>query len=378
MRIGIEAQRIFRQKKHGMDIVILEILRQLQKIETPHQYFVYAQPDNDTNTLHSTDSVKVQLRGPALYPIWEQYILPKESKKDKIDLLHCTSNTAPITINVPLVVTIHDIIYLEKKVSNKGVLYQKLGGIYRRWNVPQIAKKASMIVTVSNYERNRIIERLNLPEEKVRTVYNACSKHFSNEYSPEELLAFRKQMNLPERFVLLLGNTDPKKNIPNIIRTLGLLHQRKQLDFTLVITDFKIEHLMSLLKEQNNEHLLKHIMLVGYINNQELPKIYKLARLFLYPSLRESFGIPILEAMQCGTPLITSNTSAMPEIAGEGATLIDPTQIEDIAEKIVKLLDDTTLRDRVIAYGLERVKLFSWKQTTEQMVGIYNEVLNVS
>lgn len=377
MRIGIEAQRIFRQKKHGMDIVILEILRQLQQIKTPHEYFVYAQPYKDKSTLYSTENVKVRLTGQTLYPIWEQYILPKESKKDKVDLLHCTSNTAPININVPLVVTIHDIIYLEKQVSNKGIFYQKLGGTYRRWNVPQIAQKASMIVTVSNYERNRIIERLNLPEEKVRTIYNACSSHFANEYSVGELEAFSKQMNLPERFVLLLGNTDPKKNLPNVIRTLGLLYERKQLDFTLVITDFKREHLLPLLKEQNNEHLLKHIMLVGYIINQELPKLYKLAQLFLYPSLRESFGIPILEAMQCGTPIITSNTSAMPEIAGEGAVLIDPTQIEEIAEKIVSLLSNTKMRAQVITYGLERVKLFSWKQTAEQVLGVYNEILNI-
>ncbi|RYU96856.1 glycosyltransferase family 4 protein [Emticicia agri] len=377
MRIGIEAQRIFRQKKHGMDIVILEILRQLQQIKTPHEYLVYAQSYKDTDTLRSTENVNIKLSGPTLYPIWEQYILPKAIRKDKIDLLHCTSNTAPITPTIPLVVTIHDVIYLEKKVSNNGVFYQRLGGIYRRWNVPQIAKKASMIVTVSNYERNRMIEKLNLPEEKVRTVYNACSNHFADEYSTEELNDFSKRMNLPERFVLFLGNTDPKKNLPNVIRTLALLYERKQLDFTLVITDFKEEHLLPLLKEQNNEHLLKHILLIGYVVNRELPKLYKLAQLFLYPSLRESFGIPILEAMQCGTPVITSNTSAMPEIAGAGAVLIDPTQIEDIAEKIVRLLNDADMRAKVIAYGLERVKLFSWKQTTEQMVGIYNEVLGV-
>ncbi|MBA4852669.1 glycosyltransferase family 1 protein [Emticicia sp. BO119] len=377
MRIGIEAQRIFRPKKHGMDIVILEILRQLQQIETPHEYYAYAQPYEDTNTLHSTKNVKVKFSGPTSYPVWEQYLLPRETKKDKVDLLHCTSNTAPLNINIPLVVTIHDIIYLEKRVSKNNVLYQRLGNVYRKWNVPKIAKKASMIVTVSNYERTRIIEGLNLPEERVRTVYNACSNHFSNEYSAEELEAFRKRMNLPERFVLMLGNTDPKKNLPNIIRTLGLLHERKQLDFTLVMPDFNREHLHSLIKSQNNEHLMNHIMLTGYIHNQELPKLYKLAQLFLYPSLRESFGIPILEAMQCGTPLITSNTSAMPEIAGDGAILIDPTQIEDIADKIVKVLTDTELRTKAIAYGLERVKLFSWKRTTEQMVGIYNEVLNV-
>ncbi|MFD2523951.1 glycosyltransferase family 4 protein [Emticicia soli] len=376
MRIGIEAQRIFRQKKHGMDIVILEILRQLQQMQTPHKYFVYAQPYNDTDTLRSSENIQLQLRGPALYPIWEQYLLPSASRKDKIDLLHCTSNTAPTNIDIPLVVTIHDIIYLEKQTSKAGSLYQKLGAAYRKWNVPKIADKAAMIITVSNYERERIIEKLHLPEDRVRTVYNACSEHFQAKHSEDELLAFKQKMNLPERYVLFLGNTDPKKNLPNVIRTMGLLYQRKQLDFTLVMTDYKPEDLLPLLREQNNEHLLKHIMLIGYVVNQELPKLYKLAQLFLYPSLRESFGIPILEAMQCGTPVITSNTSAMPEIAGSGAILVDPTDIEQIADKIVLLLNDTHLRNKAITYGIERVKLFSWKQTTEQVLGIYNEVLN--
>ncbi|RYE39941.1 MAG: glycosyltransferase family 1 protein, partial [Sphingobacteriales bacterium] len=345
-------------------------------IPTPHEYFVYAQPYKDTDTLHASANVQIKLKGPALYPIWEQYILPKETRKDKIDLLHCTSNTAPINSNIPLVVTIHDIIYLEKQATNQASLYQKLGGMYRKWNVPKIASKAAIIVTVSNYERNRIIEKLNLPPDRVRTIYNACSNHFQDEHSAEELLAFRKKMNLPERYVLFLGNTDPKKNLPNVIRTLGLLYQRKQLDFTLVMTDFSLEHLLPILREQNSEHLLKHIMLLGYVVNQELPKLYKLAELFLYPSLRESFGIPILEAMQCGTPVITSNTSAMPEIAGAGAILVDPTQVEQIAEKIVLLLHDRGLRKSVIAYGLDRVKLFSWKTTTKQMIEVYNDVLN--
>ncbi|WP_337042753.1 glycosyltransferase family 4 protein [Emticicia sp. 17c] len=375
MRIGIEAQRIFRKKKHGMDIVILEVLRQLQHLHTPHEYFVYAQPDADMEALQGSQHVHLEILGPKSYPVWEQNLLPKATRHNQVDLLHCTSNTAPITTKVPLVVTIHDIIYLEKWMISEGTYYQRFGNLYRRWNVPRIANKASMIITVSDYERHRIIEGLKVPADRVRTIYNACGSHFTPERNADELAAFRKKMNLPERFILFLGNTDPKKNLPNVMKALGLLHQRGKLDFTLVMPDFGKEHLMALLKSQNNEHLMTHIMLTGYIPNKELPNLYRLAELFLYPSLRESFGIPILEAMSCGTPVITSNTSAMPEVAGEGAILIDPTQPEQIAEKILTVLNDNTLRAQTIKYGIERASMFSWEKTAREVVGVYEEIL---
>lgn len=376
MRIGIEAQRIFRQKKHGMDIVILEILKQLQQNDDGNQYYVYAQPDNDTAALQSASHLNIITKGPSSYPVWEQRMLPQMAKSTDVDLLHCTSNTAPVGCRLPLVITIHDIIYLEKWMLTQGTWYQRFGSVYRRWNVPKVAKNAQMIITVSDYERKKIIEGLGLPEKRVRTVYNACGTHFTPHATEEELKAFQQKMKLPEKFVLFLGNTDPKKNLPNVMRALGLLHDRKKLDFTLVMPDFGKEHLQTLLQEQGNAHLINHIMLTGYIPNQELPNLYRLAEMFLYPSLRESFGIPILEAMACGTPLITSNTSAMPEVAGGGALFIDPTDPESIAQQIERLQIDKVLRAQTIAYGLERAKAFSWEKTAQQVVALYDEVLN--
>jgi glycosyltransferase involved in cell wall biosynthesis len=375
MRIGIEAQRIFRPKKHGMDIVILEVLRRLRAMEGSDCYFVYAQPDADMDALKEGNQIKIKLSGPASYPVWEQRHLPAMATADKVDLLHCTSNTAPVGLKIPLVVTIHDIIYLEKLMLTGGTWYQKLGNIYRRWNVPLIAKHASVVITVSEYERERIIERLKLPAERVRTVYNACGTHFTSERNTEELEAFRKKMNLPQRFVLFLGNTDPKKNLPNVMKALGILKSRGKLNFKLVMPDIGGDYLKRLLATQGNTALLEDIVLTGYIPNKELPNLYKLADIFLYPSLRESFGIPIIEAMACGTPLITSNTSAMPEIAGSGALLIDPFNPEAIAEMILQVEENSNLRQQSVTYGLKRAQFFSWQKTAEQVLEIYREVL---
>jgi len=376
MRIGIEAQRIFRPKKHGMDIVILEVLRRLRAMEGSDSYFVYAQPDADMDTLKDGNQIKVKLSGPASYPVWEQRHLPAMAIADKVDLLHCTSNTAPVGLKIPLVVTIHDIIYLEKLMLTGGTWYQRFGNIYRRWNVPRIARHASVVITVSDYERERIIDRLKLPAERVRTVYNACGTHFTSKRNTEELEAFRKKMNLPQKFVLFLGNTDPKKNLPNVMKALGILKSRGKMNYKLVMPDLGGDYLKKLLVSQGNTDLLEDIVLTGYIPNIDLPNLYKLADIFLYPSLRESFGIPIVEAMACGTPLITSNTSAMPEIAGSGALLIDPFNPEAIAEMILQVEENDNLRQQSVDYGIKRAEFFSWQKTADQVLEIYREVLN--
>lgn len=374
MKIGIEAQRIFRKKKHGMDIVILEALKQMQNISSEN-FYVYAQDDEDRPALHQSENFNLRITRPSTYPLWEQRTLPKLCKEDKIDLLHTTSNTGPISLKIPLIVTIHDIIYLEKWLLTEGSYYQRFGALYRRWNVPIIAKKAQMIITVSDYERERIISALKIPEKKVRTIYNACGSHFSPSEDKIMLNAFKKKMNLPNRYIFFLGNTDPKKNLPNVMKALAVLHKKGKLDFVLVMPDFGKDELLKLLKSQGNEFLIKNILLTGYIPNNELPNLYRLSMLFLYPSLRESFGIPILEAMACGTPVICSNTSAMPEVAGKGACYIDPEKPDEIAETILEVLENGELRKNLIDYGIKRAAMFSWKKTAAEMLDLYNEVL---
>jgi glycosyltransferase involved in cell wall biosynthesis len=375
MRIGIEAQRIMRQKKHGMDIVALETLRHLVQQEANYEFLVYTQPDQDKTALQGLNPEQIRMVGPHLYPVWEQKYLPAAGIKDKIDLLHCTSNTAPVNTKIPLVVTIHDVIYLEKWMIREGSWYQRSGNLYRRWNVPRIAGKASMIITVSNYERERIIEHLAVPPDRVRTIYNGLGDHFTPNAAPGELELFKTRINLPERYILFLGNTDPKKNLLNVMKAMAILHREGKLDFKLVMPDFGKTALSQLLKLQDLSFLLQHIHLTGYIPNVQLPNLYRLASLFLYPSLRESFGLPILEAMACGTPVITSNTSAMPEIAGKDAILVNPHQPEELAAMISKVLSSASLRQSTIAYGLKRSAQFSWKKTAMETMNVYKEVL---
>ena len=375
MRIGIEVQNMFRPKKQGMDIVSLEVLKELQQTVSKHEFFLYAQPNIDTTALKVKENMHLQLSGPASYHTWEQRLLPQAIKENDISLLHCTSNTAPISLKVPLVVTIQDITYLEKCMARQGSWYERFGHLYRRWNVPRIAKMAELVITVSDYERQRIIEGLKIAPEKVKTIYNACGKHFTPQRNETELAAFKKKLQLPDRYVLFFGNTGPKKNLPNVMRALDVLYKRGQLDFTVVMSDISIARLHYVLQAQGNEHLLNHIMVTGEVSNDELPNLYRLAELFLYPSLSESFGIPILEAMACGTPVITSNTTAMPEVAGKDALLVNPRKPEEIADMITLALNDGSIRENAIAYGIERAALFSWEKTATEVVKVYESII---
>lgn len=370
MRIGIEAQRIFRKKRHGMDIVALETIRQLQQMDTENDYFIFVRPGEDSSILQESPKFHIVPLKALSYADWEQIALPLAAKKYKLDVLHCTSNTAPFFCPVPLVVTIHDVIYMEKMNLRKGSWYQKLGFLYRRWNVPFIAKKAKAIITVSDYERTTIVNRLGLAKERVQTIYNGVSEHFHSAIDPQAVEQFRKEQQLPEQFIFFIGNTDPKKNVNNTVKGYALALQQDPLLPQLVMLDYSPESLNATLHSLNENELIPHIHLMDYVPNTQLPYLYRSSLVFLYTSLRESFGIPMLEAMRCGTPVITSNTSAMPEIAGDAAVLCDPNKPESIANAILKLSQDEGLRNRNREIGLQRAADFSWKSTAENVLHV--------
>ena len=375
MKIAIEAQRIFRCDKHGMDFVVLEVLRELQKQKDGNMYYILVAPGEDCCLEESENLKIIELHCPT-YPLWEQVALPRIVSQLKVDLSHCTSNTAPLWCNVPLVLTLHDIIYLEPRQHRSPSLYQEMGWHYRRLVVPRILKKCKKIITVSNFECTRIREALHLPKEQVTAVYNGYNTHFT----PKDILDWNViQKYIPkDNFLFFLGNTDPKKNAAHTLKAYSLYLKVSTLKRPLLIADLKEAYIDKLLQQEGITEIKEYLYYPGYIANQDLASLYNAAFAFLYPSLRESFGIPMLEAMACGTPIITSNTSAIPEVAGEGAILINPLDPQEIADAILQLENDDSFYQQQSAYGLKRVKQFSWRYTAEAYVQIYNSILNKS
>lgn len=374
MRIGIEAQRIFRKKKHGMDMVALELIKQLQIIDTQNEYFIFVNTMEDKESLQETTNFKIVYLKESSYPVWEQYHLPKAVKEYKLDVLHCTSNTAPLYTSVPLVITLHDIIYLEKWNFTQGTAYQIVGNLYRRWNVPQVVKKARHIITVSNFERGRIADYFKLPTHQLSAIYNGVGTHFKKVSNLAELERTKRTYHLPDNFIFYLGNTDPKKNVMGVLKAFSILKKRGNLDTKLLMLDIDRDYLLNIMQQINDTGLMNDIVFSGYVPNKDLPAIYSQASLFLYPSLRESFGIPLVEAMACEVPIITSNTSSMPEVALDAALLVDPNNPYEIAETIHKLQTDLSLQKQLIQKGLERATHFTWKSNAERTLEIYKKL----
>lgn len=372
MRIGIEAQRVFRQNKHGMDYVVLQEIKELQTMDTKNEYFVFVAPGED-RCLEDSKNFHIFEIGGNFYPFWEQFSLPKAVNELNLDILHCTSNTAPIRCKIPLILTLHDIIFLEPRDKNNKSLYQNMGWLYRRLVVPRILKKCKKIITVSDFEKNNIMTKLGIPEERMAMIYNGYNEWFKPVH--DILHIYQRYIDYPGYF-FFLGNTDPKKNTERTLIAYSRYLEKSIVKRKLLIADLDQEYLDGIIERNHIENIINYIVMPGYIINRDLPYIYNSAFAFLYTSLRESFGIPLLEAMASGTPVITSNTSSMPEIAGHNAILINPENPDEIAEKMLQLENDDDFYSRQEKIGLERAKIFSWRQTAEQLLAVYESVYN--
>lgn len=372
MKIAIEAQRLFRPNKHGMDFVALELIREIQKADTENEYFILVKPGNDRCLKDSSNVHIIEINCPS-FPLWEQIALPLAVKELKVDILHCTGNTAPVFCNAALVLTLHDIIYLEHHIDANHSLYQMLGWYYRKMIVPHVIPNCKKIITVSNYERLRIIDKLHTNEDQVVTIYNGVDKKF---YPHTDNLRITGKYIQDDKFIFFLGNTDPKKNVPRTLKAYSIYRKKSTDPLPLLLADLSTDELQTILSVQKIEEIAPYIVCPGYINNEDLPFIYSQAYAFLYTSLRESFGIPILECMACGTPVVTSNTSAIPEVAGKDAILCDPTDENDIADKLLKLENSTEYYESQKEYGIKQVKLFSWKNSAQKLLSIYHDISN--
>ena len=370
MRIGIEAQRVFRRNKHGMDYVVLQEIKELQQIDHKNEYFVFVAPGVD-RCLKDRENVHIIVIGESFYPVWEQITLPRAVKKYNLDILHCTSNTAPIFCKIPLVLTLHDIIFLEPRDKNNKSVYQNMGWLYRRKVVPKILERCLRIITVSNFEKQNIIDKLNIPEKRMAMIYNGYNEWFKPFRDVADI--YKSYIEKPGYF-FFLGNTDPKKNTERTLIAYSRYLEQSAIKRKLLMADLDREYLDSIIERNHIENIREQIVMPGYIVNSDLPYIYNSAFAFLYTSLRESFGIPLLEAMACGTPVITSNTSSMPEIAGNEAILINPESPEEITEQMLRLETDEDYYNTQKEIGLKRAELFSWRKTAEQLLNLYETV----
>jgi glycosyltransferase involved in cell wall biosynthesis len=246
-----------------------------------------------------------------------------------------------------------------------------MGWQYRRFVVPKILKKCKRIITVSEFELNNIITKLDIPEDKMVMIYNGYNEWFRPVEDTE--LVYQQYIEEPGYF-FFLGNTDPKKNTERTLIAYSKYLEKSDVKRKLLMADLDSSFLDDIVERNHIENIKDQIVIPGYINNADLPYIYNNAFAFLYTSLRESFGIPLLEAMACGTPVITSNTSSMPEIGGPEVLMVNPQEVNEITEKMLLLEKDHALYQKQKEIGIKRAQQFSWKYTAEQLLMVYEDV----
>lgn len=297
------------------------------------------------------------------------HALPTLCKNWRADLLHVTY-TGPFFTSCPLVVSVHDISfkhYPEFFSPRDRLLFATL--------LPLTLRRASAVITISEYSKQKILDSFPFLNGKMYVTLLAPNTLFQPVREGELLQAIRTRYGIHSRFILAVGNLQPRKNLLRLISAFATI--RRQIDLVqLVIVgkdQWQSSKIYARVKQLNVED---DVIFTGYVSDEDLMLLYNAADVYVYPSIYEGFGLPILEAMACGTPVVTSNTTSMPEVAGDAALLVDPFQEDQIVYAIQRILTESDLALSLSNKGLERVRQFSWQKTAQQTVAIYQLILN--
>jgi glycosyltransferase involved in cell wall biosynthesis len=374
MKIGIEVQRLFRKERFGIETSALELIHELHKLKTKHSIVVLTKKGTNQNLFSGCEEFQVRPVAGKIFIDFEQFFLPIAARSEKLDILHCTGNTTPIFSSVPIVQTLHDIIFMDP-IPQTDSWYQRFGNYYRRAIVPIVTKKSKAIITVSEYEKKRIVQRLDIPETKIHVIHNGINTRFQRNSDESAREYFLKKYKLPEKYILFIGNHSHRKNPERVLEAFTQYHTTKGSDsLALVTPGLSKEFVNQYLKTHNQLHIQGNCYSPGYIESNDLPLLYSCSSLFLFPSLSEGFGMPVLEAMACGVPVITSNVSSLPEIAGNAAKLISPFDSKALANTIEEVLNSEHLMSELSARGLRQAEKFRWSTVAEKTMEIYERV----
>jgi len=297
---------------------------------------------------------------------YENFILPIQIKKYNIKILHGIKGVVPFFGDFKKVVTVHDVIPLiyPEQFKFKDLFYWK-------FIFPRYLKRADKIIASSTNTKNDLMRLLNIPKDKIEVILLAPDECFKPMRNKVLLNKIKKKYSIKNKFIFYSGSINPRKNIKRVIESFELI--KDKMNYDLIITGgsiWKSEEEMNLIK--NNPR----IKLLGLIPKEDLIALYNLAEVYVYPSLYEGFGLPILEAQACGCPVITSNVSSMPEVAGKGALLVNPNNTNEIVNATEKILTSKRLRENLIKRGFENIGRFSWKKTVKETLKIYEGVYN--
>ncbi|WP_027718318.1 glycosyltransferase family 4 protein [Desulfovirgula thermocuniculi] len=369
MRVGIDVDILGLSNTYtGIPNYIRYLVDGLTKLEpSAHRIFLVSRRPvfaNESLPGHFSQAV-------ARWPFkrgWNSLALPCSAWRLKLDLLHLPAFSTPIFAPCPLVVTVHDLAYLVYPDCCQQEIRE-----YLTRRVPFALKKASAVITPTASVKREIVKYFGLPEEKIFPVWHGVSPK-CKVLARDVVAKIRSELALPEPFVLFVGTVEPRKNLRRLIEAYGRA-VAQGLEHSLVIAGMRGWLCEEIYELPRRLGLEKKVIFLGYVPDDLLHALYNAADLFIYPSLYEGFGLPVLEAMACGTPVIASRIPSLSEVVGEAAMLVEPLDADAIASAMLFLAGNHEARRSLAQKGLERAREFSWEKTAQETIRVYEAAL---
>lgn len=369
MKIAFDARGINWYRGTGIGTYTQNLLRNILAIDNLNKYTIYWSGESYEQLKKSNTTIKMASK--KYHKFFEEYYFPNDIKKNNIDIYHISQNGIGLSekLDCIKVVTIHDLIpYVMPETVGKGYLLKFLK------DMPKILGEADAVITVSECSKKDILRFFPMDPNKIFVTPLSANENYKplNKNLCKEYLFNNYKIDAP--FILYIGGFSPRKNIASLIKAYEKIMKEIKLPIKLVICGFKNEEAYNLLNISKKSKLCSNIIFTDYVPEEDLPIFYNSSEVFVYPSLYEGFGLPPLEAMSCGTPVITSNLSSIPEVVADGAILLDPFDSELLATKLYNVLTDDELRLSLSQSGFKRSLNFSWKKTAESTLKIYERI----
>jgi len=378
MRIGIDA-RVLSDRLSGEGRYAYNLIRAIAEVDDENEYVVLVDPGRFTGRIvksgHRFREMPLTIRR---FSLQEQLVLPNLLKRESLDLFHSLHHILPLGYNGLMIVTIHDTLAARFPwhFSHFPFLKRLAAFWYFKVFVYLSAMRANGIVVDSKRTADDLCQYLNISRQKIVV----CRLGVENHFAPiKDTKYVREKYSLRAPFILYLGNFRPYKNLERLFQAFAqFVESSTDQRYQLIIGGNDVEFYKRRLRQQVDKlHLEEKVIFLGYVDEDDMPALLSCAELFVFPSLYEGFGLPPLEAMACGTPVLVSNTTPLPEIVGDAGLLVDPYDVNAISAALQRALTDTNLRKRLARKGLERSQQFSWTQTARKMLAVYEQIADL-
>jgi len=375
MKIAVDARVV--KKYPGLGRYCINILKALAEIDVNNEYIVFTIEPKKMAFLNNRKNMKIVETD---YPVLSYktfYAFSSLINKFTPDIFFSSFQVAPLNVKCPMVIVLHDMMDLMYKDAFTHHNFFIRSGLqyFFKYAIPRSVSKASAIITVSESTKHDLLKYFNITKKKVVAILEGVEENFKPVTDVEVLYKIKKKYNLPDKFIFYLGSIKPYKNLHGVLESFSKLYENGfNNNVKLVIgglKHFSVEGLSDKIEKLNIEDKVQRI---GFIAEEDLPAVYSLSEIFLFPSIWEGFGLPVLEAMACGAPVITSNVSSLPEVIGDAGIQVDPYNITEISYNLTKLLEDAEMRKILSQKGIERAKSFSWIRAAEETLNVLQEV----